>query len=103
MAKKSNLKSVRLSDEVLQYVENFEGDGFNQKFENLVYFCMKEEKQKHMLLEDLEQLITLKRKKLNAIDAFSRNLLLTQRNLEAVQSGLEDLRQNLNQINEPES
>lgn len=102
MAKKTNMKSVRLSDEVLEYVESFEGDGFNQKFENLVYFCIKEEKQKRILLEDLDQLITLKRKKLNAIDAFSRDLFLTQRNLEAVRSGLEDLRQSLNQINEPE-
>lgn len=35
MAKKNNLKSVRLSDQVMDYVINFEGDGFNQKFENL--------------------------------------------------------------------
>ena len=102
MAKKTNMKSVRLSDEVLAYVESFEGDGFNQKFENLVFFCMKEEKQKRILLEDLDQLITLKHRKLNVIDTFSRNLVLTQRNLEAVRSGLEDLRQNLNQINEPD-
>lgn len=43
MAGKPNLKSVRLSDEVLEFIQNFEGDGFNQKFENLVLFCMKEE------------------------------------------------------------
>lgn len=43
MAKKNNLKSVRLSDEVMDYVVNFEGDGFNQKFENLVLFCMSQE------------------------------------------------------------
>ena len=43
MAKKNNLKSVRLSDQVMDYVINFEGDGFNQKFENLVLFCMEQE------------------------------------------------------------
>ena len=42
MAKKNNLKSVRLSDQVMDYVINFEGDGFNQKFENLVLFCMEQ-------------------------------------------------------------
>lgn len=36
MAKKTNMKSVRLSDQVMDYVINFEGEGFNQKFENLV-------------------------------------------------------------------
>ena len=29
MAKKNNLKSIRLSDQVMNYVINFEGDGFN--------------------------------------------------------------------------
>lgn len=33
MAKKTNMKSVRLSDQVMDYVINFEGEGFNQKFE----------------------------------------------------------------------
>ena len=55
MAKKSNLKSVRLSDQVMDYVINFEGDGFNQKFENLVLFCMKEEKSKTELLALLDE------------------------------------------------
>ena len=43
MAKKNNFKSVRMSDQVMDYVINFEGDGFNQKFENLVLFCMEQE------------------------------------------------------------
>lgn len=41
--KKSIMKSVRLTEEVYNYVDNFEGDGFNQKLENLVLFCMKKE------------------------------------------------------------
>lgn len=47
MAKKNNLKSIRLSDQVMDYVINFEGDGFNQKFENLVLFCMEQEESKN--------------------------------------------------------
>ena len=31
MAKKVNLKSVRLSDQVMDYVINFEGEGFKQR------------------------------------------------------------------------
>ena len=41
--KKSIMKSVRLTEEVYDYVDNFEGEGFNQKLENLVLFCMKKE------------------------------------------------------------
>ena len=55
MAKKSNLKSVRLSDQVMDYVINFKGDGFNQKFENLVLFCMEQEETKKQEIAFLDQ------------------------------------------------
>ena len=42
-AKKKNSKSVRMTDEVLAYVEQMDGDGFNQKFENMVLYSMKRE------------------------------------------------------------
>ena len=67
MAKKSNLKSVRLSDQVMDYVINFEGDGFNQKFENLVLFCMKQEKDKKQTIAWLDQQIEERYRKLNAL------------------------------------
>ncbi len=102
MAKKVNLKSVRLSDEVLSYVENFEGNGFNQKFENLVLFCMKEEKNKRAYLEDLDQLISLKWKKLQVMDDFFRDLVLTQQGLEDVRHDLKHLREYLQQLNDSE-
>ena len=44
--KKSIMKSVRLTEKVSDYIENFEGDGFNQKLENLVLFCMDTEDKK---------------------------------------------------------
>ena len=55
MAKKVNLKSVRLSDHVMDYVINFEGEGFNQKFENLVLFCMEQEESKKQRITLLDQ------------------------------------------------
>lgn len=67
MAKKSNLKSVRLSDQVMDYIINFEGDGFNQKFENLVLFCMEQEEAKKKQLDSLDQQIRNAYKKLEMI------------------------------------
>ena len=67
MAKKSNLKSVRLSDQVMDYVINFEGDGFNQKFENLVLFCMEQEETKKQRITLLDQQIAKQYKKLDAL------------------------------------
>ena len=67
MAKKNNLKSVRLSDQVMDYVSNFEGDGFNQKFENLVLFCMEQEETKKQKIAFLDQQIVKQYKKLDAL------------------------------------
>ena len=67
MAKKNNLKSVRLSDHVMDYVINFEGDGFNQKFENLVLFCMEQEETKKQKIAFLDQQIVKQYKKLDTL------------------------------------
>lgn len=67
MAKKNNLKSVRLSDQVMDYVINFEGDGFNQKFENLVLFCMEQEETRKQKIAFLDQQIVNQYKKLDAL------------------------------------
>lgn len=67
MAKKVNLKSVRLSDQVMDYVINFEGEGFNQKFENLVLFCMEQEESKKQRITLLDQQIVKQYKKLDAL------------------------------------
>ena len=67
MAKKVNLKSVRLSDQVMDYVINFEGEGFNQKFENLVLFCMEQEESKKQKIAFLDQQIVKQYKKLDTL------------------------------------
>jgi len=64
---KNNQKSIRMTDEVMQHVEKFPGKGFNEKFENMVLFCMVNEKdiinrvenlekRKHELLSDIREL-----------------------------------------------
>ena len=74
MAKKVNLKSVRLSDQVMDYVINFEGDGFNQKFENLVLFCMEQEETKKQKIAFLDQQIVKQYKKLDALRKISSEI-----------------------------
>lgn len=74
MAKKSNLKSVRLSDQVMDYVINFKGDGFNQKFENLVLFCMEQEETKKQKIAFLDQQIVKQYKKLDALRQISSEI-----------------------------
>ena len=81
MAKKNNLKSVRLSDQVMDYVINFEGDGFNQKFENLVLFCMEQEEFKKQRITLLDQQIAKQYKKLYALQQLSSEIGDVRRDL----------------------
>lgn len=74
MAKKVNLKSVRLSDQVMDYVINFEGEGFNQKFENLVLFCMEQEESKKQRITLLDQQIVKQYKKLDVLQQISSEI-----------------------------
>ncbi len=59
--KKSNAKSVRMSDNVLGYVEGFEGNGFNEKFENMVLYFMENDKK-------LKERIIYSEKKLRSLE-----------------------------------
>lgn len=53
---KNNLKSVRLSDETLNLVQNYRGDGFNEKFSNLVYDAME---QRNAMIQEIDRLQAL--------------------------------------------
>lgn len=61
-------KSVRLSQKVFDYINAFDGDGFNQKFENIILFAMEQEDVKRKRLEELDKLIDLRNKELSAIN-----------------------------------
>lgn len=91
MAKKVNLKSVRLSDQVMDYVINFEGEGFNQKFENLVLFCMEQEESKKQRITLLDQQIAKQYKKLDVLQQISSEIGGVRRALTNLESRANDL------------
>lgn len=94
MAKKVNLKSVRLFDQVMDYVINFEGEGFNQKFENLVLFCMEQEESKKQRITLLDQQIAKQYKKLDVLQQISSKIgdvRMALTNLEWKANDLSDL------------
>ena len=62
-------KSVRLSKEVYEYIDSFEGEGFNQKFENIILFSMKHEEQKRKRLEELDKLVSIRSEELNKLNS----------------------------------
>lgn len=64
MAQKSNIRSIRFSDELAELIERQVGDTFTAKFEGLVTRCVWEQPQKEAELKRLEADIKRKRAQL---------------------------------------
>lgn len=74
--KKEYSRSVRMTNTVKEFVENQEGEGFNEKFENMVLFCMdklpeieKQIAQKQKLLKELSTKVSKQENILKDIDS----------------------------------
>ncbi|MDO5391692.1 MAG: hypothetical protein Q4F24_11480 [Eubacteriales bacterium] len=89
MAKKSVAKSVRMTEQVYEYIQRQEGNGFNEKFESMVLYAMESEADLQQRLAFLDQQIADREKKLceriaqyqklnesirSLLDSFSRSI-----------------------------
>jgi hypothetical protein len=81
IAKKSIAKSIRMTSVVHDFVERWEGNGFNEKFENLVIFIMREEeemqkrlKEQQKTYEANEKSIEAQRKIIGSLEAISSSV-----------------------------
>lgn len=76
---KSVQKSIRISEDVAKYIENQDGNGFNEKLCNMVLYCMEHEadiKKKvasaEKRLETVEKQISEKHNLLEKLESISR-------------------------------
>lgn len=67
--KKSIQKCVRMTQAIFDFVDKQKGNGFNQKFENLVFRYQKEEKEKTKILEQLNKEIAEKMQIIKELDS----------------------------------
>ncbi|WP_411337023.1 hypothetical protein [Ruminococcus gauvreauii] len=91
MAKKTNSKSVRMTDEVLTYVESMEGDGFNQKFENMVLYAMKTEEDRKRQIQYLDDRIAGKQAVLDRLREYLQIVNRLGYSLKQIESACESL------------
>ena len=68
MAAKGNLKSIRISDEVLEMIESQAGENFTAKFEALITRCVWELPKKEQELARIEERIKYKHTQLRKLD-----------------------------------
>lgn len=89
MAGKSNIRSMRFSDEIIEIIESQAGETFTAKFEALVQRCMWELPRKEKELEDLNKAIKEQRerylqirKQTDAISSQLNNFKYSLQNME---------------------
>ena len=67
MEQKNISKSIRISERVFNYIEEYEGNGFNEKFSNIIIHAMESEKKLEKRLDDLRAYIRLEETKLSEL------------------------------------
>ena len=75
MANKGNLKSVRLSDDLIELIERQVGDTFTAKLENLVTRCVWELPMQEEKLEQIQRQIRNEQQRLKDLQNLYRKLL----------------------------
>lgn len=64
MAQKSNIRSMRFSNEIIEMIESQAGETFTAKFENLVQRCMWELPYREKKLKYINEMISRRTKQL---------------------------------------
>lgn len=95
---KNNAKSVRMTDAVLAYVEAQDGEGFNQKFENMVLYAMKTEKDREHHIAILDDDIARKRDVLYKLQQMEDKLVWIQRTLNSLGDQVSGLIDNADKV-----
>lgn len=72
--KKTYSSSIRYTKTVKDYIQNYHGKGFNQKFENIILDAMEGEKKRQASLARLDSLISQRQEKLLRINQYIQDL-----------------------------
>lgn len=88
MASKSNIRSIRISDDMLELIEQQAGNNFTEKWENLVTRCIWELPMQEQKLEQIQKQIQNEGERLNNLHTLYGKLNRVIYDLQAKMSSL---------------
>lgn len=91
MAKKSNIRSIRFSDEIAELIDRQIGDTFTQKFENLIIRCTWELPGVEHRLEELNKEIKQRQEKLQDLKGILDNLRTLEHQIKIAEGYVEEI------------
>lgn len=95
---KSISKSIRLTEEIYNYINSYDGDGFNCKFENIILDAMFTEKERRHQLQELDGRIARQRQELEKLLADCRAMQQLARDAVWVSERVASMRKNVSQL-----
>lgn len=96
--KKSINKSIRLSPKIYNYIDAHPGNGFNEKFENIILEAMEFEDDRKRRMEYLDEKINMKLEQISVLEDKIKSLnefLLVAVRANGMFKQLEELRNNI--------
>ena len=82
MAQKGNIRSIRISDQMAELIDQQVGSNFTEKWENLVTRCVWELPKKEAELRQIEEWIKRERERLDTLEKLYQKLNRIYRDLD---------------------
>ena len=83
MAAKTNIRSIRFSDELAELIDRQQGQTFTQKFENLITRCVWELPQREKQLQQIQERIRQEQERLFQLQKASEELRMLERDIQS--------------------
>lgn len=93
MAKKNNIRSIRISDDIAALIEQQAGNNFTEKWENLVTRCIWELPHKEQELAAIQQQIDFAKSKLRNLETERKRLTEISHTIHIAHNYMERLEQ----------
>lgn len=85
MAQKNNIRSIRFSDELAEFIDRQAGDTFTQKFEGLITRCVWELPKKEKQLANIQRRIDQERERLFNLQKATEELQRLEQDIQSAQ------------------
>lgn len=85
MAQKANIRSIRISDDMAELIDQQAGKNFTEKWENLVARCVWELPQKEEQLKAIQARIDKERQRLYDLQRATEQLRMLERDIKSAQ------------------
>lgn len=98
MAQKANIRSIRISDDMAELIDQQAGTNFTEKWENLVTRCVWELPQKEELLKRIQADIDRERQRLYDLQQATQMLRMLEMEIKDAQWSFEQVERRAKQI-----